>query len=142
RPARMLSPTCQSTPLQTRGTCGFWGHRVHCADSTEENAVSRLLSGAVPVLMVTDPPYGVSYDPEWRVEVDGGGRHAVGKVANDDRVDWTPALRLFSGDVAYVWHAGIHAGEVAASLRTIGFQIRAQIIWSRQHFVMSRGSYH
>ena len=31
-----------------------------------------------------------------------GGRHALGKVANDDQVDWTPALRLFSGDVAYV----------------------------------------
>jgi len=56
--------------------------------------------------MATDPPYGVSYSPEWRVEHDGGGRHALGKVANDDQVDWTAALKLFAGDVAYVWHAG------------------------------------
>jgi len=96
----------------------------------------------VPFLMVTDPPYGVNYDPAWRVEVDGGGRHAVGKVTNDDQVDWTPALKLFQGDVAYVWHAGVHAGEVAASLRGIGFEIRAQVIWRKQHFVMSRGHYH
>ena len=72
--------------------------------------------------MATDPPYGVSYDPSWRVEHDGGGRHAPGKVANDNQVDRIPALRLFSGDVAYVWHAGVHAAEVAASLHAIGFQ--------------------
>jgi hypothetical protein len=121
-------------------------HRLLCGDSTAENAVSRLLSPTSglpqPCLMVTDPPYGVSYDPCWRVEVDGGGRHAVGKVANDDQVDWGAALGLFPGDVAYVWHAGVHAGEVAASLAQIKFDIRAQIIWRKQHFVMSRGHYH
>jgi hypothetical protein len=78
--------------------------------------------------MATDPPYGVSYDPSWRVEVDGGGRHALGKVQNDHQVDWTEELKLFTGDVAYVWHAGVHAGEVAANLHAIGFEIRAQII--------------
>jgi hypothetical protein len=117
-------------------------HRVLCADSTDENAVSRLCRPTRPNIMATDPPYGVSYDPSWRVEHDGGGRHALGKVANDDQVDWTSALRLFSGDVAYVWHAGVHAAEVATSLHAIGFQIRAQIIWSKQHFVFGRGNYH
>jgi DNA modification methylase len=92
--------------------------------------------------MVTDPPYGVEYDPAWRVAVDGGGRHALGKVANDDRVDWTPAWSLFPGNVAYVWHAGIYAGEAGASLLAAAFEIRGQIIWRKQHFVMSRGAYH
>ena len=55
--------------------------------------------------------------------MDGGGRHALGKVANDDQVDWSPALKLFTGDVAYVWHAGVHAAEVTANLHNIGFQI-------------------
>jgi DNA modification methylase len=104
--------------------------------------VLRLCGAAKPNLMATDPPYGVSYDASWRVEVDGGSRHALGKVANDDQVDWTAALKLFTGDVAYVWHAGVHAGEVAASLHGINFQIRAQIIWSKQHFVFGRGNYH
>jgi DNA modification methylase len=57
-------------------------------------------------------------------------------------VDWTAAYKLFPGDVAYVWHAGVHAGEVAAGLTSVGFEIRAQIIWSKQHFAMSRGHYH
>lgn len=117
-------------------------HRVLCGDSTVSEAVSRACGRTKPFLMATDPPYGVSYSPEWRIEHDGGGRHALGKVANDDQVDWTAALKLFVGDVAYVWHAGVHAGEVAESLHTIGFQIRAQIIWSKQHFVFGRGNYH
>jgi hypothetical protein len=28
--------------------------------------VERVLGGVAPHLMVTDPPYGVSYDPAWR----------------------------------------------------------------------------
>jgi hypothetical protein len=98
-----------------------------CADSTDEDAVSRLCGPTRPNLMATDPSYGVNYDPSWRVEVDGGGRLALGKVQNDDQGDWTSALRLFSGDVAYVWHAGGHAGEVEASLHSIGFEIARKL---------------
>jgi DNA modification methylase len=136
-------PDLPEHPVTKPGDLWLFGsHRVLCGDSTDENAVSRLCGPTRPNLMATDPPYGVSYDPSWRVKIDGGGRHALGKVANDDQVDWTPALRLFTGDVAYVWHAGVHAGEVAASLHSIGFGIRAQIIWSKQHFVFGRGNYH
>ena len=41
-------------------------HRVACGDSTDASLVSSLLAGSVPNLMVTDPPYGVNYDPAWR----------------------------------------------------------------------------
>src|SRR6058998_367394 len=136
-------PDLPENPVTKAGDLWLCGpHRALCGDSCQENAVSRLCGATRPNLMATDPPYGVSYDPSWRVEVDGGGRHALGKVANDDQVDWTAALMLFTGDVAYVWHAGVHAGEVAASLHSIRFQIRAQIIWSKQHFVFGRGNYH
>jgi DNA methylase/ParB/Sulfiredoxin domain len=36
----------------------------------------------------------------------------------------------------------IHAAEVARSLILAGFEIRSQIIWAKQHFVLSRGDYH
>ena len=72
---------------------------------------TRLLTGQQPpFLMVTDPPYGVDLEPEWREEAGLNPRtRQGGKVANDDRVDWSEAWALFPGDVAYVWHAGIHA---------------------------------
>lgn len=71
-----------------------------------------------------------------------GQTRQTGLVANDHRVDWCDAYRLFSGDVAYVWHGGTHAAEVASNLETAGFRIRTQIIWAKQHFALGRGDYH
>lgn len=123
---------------------GHQRHRVLCGDATASRDTARLLAvQPLPFLMVTDPPYGVALDPEWR-EVAGLNPRTRqgGKVANDDRVDWSAAWALFPGPVVYVWHAGIHAAEVARGLQACGFQIRSQIIWVKQHFAISRGAYH
>lgn len=117
-------------------------HRILCGDATSPLDVGALVGFAKPVLMVTDPPYGIFLDPTWRERANLGRLRQTGTVANDDRVDWSAAYRLFTGDVAYVWHAGVHAAEVATSLEATGFRIRSQIIWAKQHFALSRGDYH
>ena len=117
-------------------------HRLLCGDATSAGDVRRLLDGATPVLMATDPPYGVSYDPAWRHRVNPTQRTAVGRVLNDDRAAWAEAWRLFPGRVAYVWHAALKAAVVASDLETAGFTIRSHIIWSKTHFALSRGDYH
>jgi DNA modification methylase len=63
-------------------------------------------------------------------------------VTGDDRADWRAAWALSPSDVAYVWHGGLHAGEVADGLAAAGFELRAQIIWAKQALVLSRGAYH
>jgi hypothetical protein len=63
-------------------------------------------------------------------------------VLNDDRADWREAYALFPGEVAYVWHGALHGDVVAAGLAACGWQLRAQIIWAKQHFTLSRGDYH
>jgi DNA modification methylase len=117
-------------------------HRVLCGDATDPDTVSRVLGTRQALLMVTDPPYGVQYTPEWREQAGLGKQRQTGSVRNDDRADWTPAYRLFPGDVIYVWHAGVHASEVATGIRAAGFELRAQIIWAKQHFALGRGAYH
>jgi DNA modification methylase len=92
--------------------------------------------------MVTDPPYGVSYDPAWRHRRGIAKSARVGKVKNDERADWSRAWELFPGNIAYVWHAALHTSEVSASLVSQGFTIRAQIIWAKERLVIGRGDYH
>jgi len=117
-------------------------HRLLCGDATSAGDVSTLLTGATPMLMTTDPPYGVEYDPAWRHRMHPHQRTAVGRVQNDDRAEWTQAWQLFPGSIAYVWHAGLKAPQVAGDLDAAGFTIRSQIIWVKQHFALSRGDYH
>jgi DNA modification methylase len=137
------APAVQEDGVTRAGDLWILGsHRVLCGDATSAAGVERLFGSASPALMVTDPPYGVAYDPGWRDRAGLGKPRQSGAVANDDRVDWTAAYRLFPGDVAYVWHAGVHGSEVASGLEAAGFRIRAQIVWAKQHFALSRGDYH
>lgn len=117
-------------------------HRLLCGDATVATDVERVLDGVTPLLMVTDPPYGVEYDPSWRNDTGAAKTKRTGKVLNDDRADWREAWALFPGDVAYVWHGALHATTVAESLEVSGFNIRSQIIWAKDRLVLSRGDYH
>lgn len=116
-------------------------HRVKCGDSTNPDDVADLLADAIPILMVTDPPYGVNYDPDWRGKA-GKGQKASGKVQNDDKINWALAWHLFPGSVAYVWCASWFLPEVAKDLDEAEFERKSLIIWQKQHFALSRGDYH
>jgi DNA modification methylase len=116
-------------------------HRLMCGDSTVAADVNRLLAGAAPHLMVTDPPYGVDFDAGWRARF-LGRRRVPGVVPNDHRADWTEAFALFHGDVAYVYHGNRKRRVAERSLETAGFETRALIIWTKPHFVFDGAHYH
>jgi hypothetical protein len=60
-------PEVPDEPVTRMGDLWVLGrHRLLCGDSTESGDVANVLAGVKPHLMVTDPPYGVSYDPSWR----------------------------------------------------------------------------
>lgn len=127
------NPTARLGDIWTLGT-----HRVLCGDSTDAEVILGFISdmGAYdrPPIMVTDPPYGVSYDAKWRTKIiDPRNKkkktvRAKGRVLNDDKASWAKAWALFPGDVAYIWHAGLHASTVESDIKACGFEIRSQII--------------
>ena len=98
--------------------------------------------------MVTDPPDGVNYDPDWRNRADRAngkpdGARAIGLVENDERTDWRSAWSLFPGDVAYAWYpAGAMEIDHYNALIAAGFEVRMQIIWVKNRLVIGRGDYH
>ena len=136
-------PDVPERPVSRTGDIWRLGkHRLVCGDSTGPEVVQLALHGVRPHLLVTDPPYGVSYEPTWRNRAGFGARKRVGTVQNDHRADWREAWALFPGEVAYVWHGALHAPTAAESLTVCGFEIRAQIIWAKERLVMGRGHYH
>jgi ParB-like chromosome segregation protein Spo0J len=61
------APAPPVEPVSAPGDLWVLGrHRLLCGDSTISADVGRLLRDVKPHLMVTDPPYGVDYDPSWR----------------------------------------------------------------------------
>ena len=133
------TPEAPTEPVSRLGDVWQLGnHRLVCGDSTQADVVANCLNGVKPHLMVTDPPYGVEYDPTWRSD----NKAKAGKVRNDDRSNWREAWALFPGNIAYVWHGGLHAGTVADSLVACDFKLRAQIIWVKDRLALSRGDYH
>src|SRR6202167_3904096 len=131
-------------------------HRVLCADSTSPEAVSRLRGERKPFLMVTDPPYGIELDSEWRdrAGLNGCGPaeasymkqrttgHTETSISGDTRADWSDAFALVpSLEVAYVWHASKFTREVLDGLLRIGFLHHQQIIWNKGRTVLTRTHY-
>jgi DNA modification methylase len=140
------APLVPKKPVTKLGDLYVLGHhRLVCGDATDAATVTKALGRLKPGLMITDAPYGVSYDAAWRDGVGGFSKAPVkqrGAVPNDQQADWREAWELFPGDVAYSWHASLKAIEAGAGLVAAGFDLRAQIIWRKQQALMSRGAYH
>lgn len=123
-------------------------HRLLIGDSTNPDHVKRLVGNDQPILMITDPPYGVNYDANWRAKaaeqgfINFGTSQNVGKVQNDDRADWSEVFALIPFEVGYVWHADKYSSLVQKSLEDNDCKMIAQIIWVKPTFAISRSDYH
>lgn len=137
------APEPPAEPVTKPGDLWLLGdHRLVCGDSTVE-AIAKLAQGELaPFIMVTDPPYGVEYDPAHRAQWQAGATARQGAVSNDSKSDWSESYSLFSGDVAYVWHASLFGNVVHEGLGSAGIVSRSQIVWRKQHFAIGRSDYH
>lgn len=144
-------PAAPDEPVSERGAVYTLGrHRLMCGDATNDADVAMLLAGRTPFIMVTDPPYGVDYDPAWRKEARERGTLGLGSpegtvttpVEGDQTASWIEAYRLFEGDVVYLWHAGWFVHVAAAELDALDLVRRTYIIWDKGKAPPSRGHYH
>ncbi len=151
------APPLPIDPVSRPGDLWLCGpHRVLCGDSTSADAVAKLLGDRKPALMVTDPPYGISLDSEWRdrAGLNGCGPaeasymkkrtegHNETTISGDTRADWSEAFELVpSLQIAYVWHASVFTREVLNGLLRIGFLYPQQIIWNKGRTVLTRTHY-
>jgi len=159
------APPLPANPVSRLGDLWICGpHRVLCGNATSPDAVAQLLGERKPILMVTDPPYGIELDSEWRdrAGLNDGSRlgakhsypaeasymkhrvegHTETTISGDTRADWSEAFELVpSLQVAYVWHASKFTREVLDGLLRIGFVHHQQIIWDKTRTVLTRTLY-
>ena len=111
-PDEDAAPPLPKAPVTKTGDLWICGsHRVLCGDATNATAVSGLLGERRPLLLVTDPPYGIELDSEWR---DRAGLNNCGpaepsylkhrttghqetSISGDTRADWSDAFALVPG---------------------------------------------
>jgi len=127
-------------------------HHLVCGDC--EDAPSLLdVSGAA--LMVTDPPYGVSYGSKnaYLNAMDGGDRIET-EIDSDDLTPqemvgfwfqrFKAARSLLRPGAAYYCTGpqGPELRSLMTALDDAGFPLRHMLIWAKQQFVLGRSDYH
>jgi DNA modification methylase len=75
-------------------------HRLLCGDSTDSDAVARLMDGEKADMVFTDPPYGVSYQSNMRTKTE---KFDILENDNIFITEWINNLPLFSKGFVFVW---------------------------------------
>ena len=129
-------------------------HRLLLGDSTKLEDVAELMGGEKANLLLTDPPYGVSYI-EKNAAVHGGiVKNMEGKEIKNDPYDldaskklWLEAMknahRYTTNEASYLWFA-CQGGDqmMMMMIGDAGWKVRHELIWVKDSLVFGRSDYH
>lgn len=149
-------PEPPANPKSKRGEIYRLGeHRLMCGDSTNKDDVAALMDGAKADLVVTDPPYGVSYNDknEFLNKIDKGNRIQKA-IENDSRTPedmyefWKKCFEILidnTKDKMAYYIFGPQGGDLLLLLlRAIvdsGFMLKHTLIWVKNNHVLGRCDY-
>jgi DNA modification methylase len=102
-------------------------HRLVCGDSTDSDAVAKLMNGEKADMVFTDPPYGVSYQSNMRTK---SAKFDV--LKNDDIfiTEWINNLPIYSRGFVFVWTSWKVIKQWIEFLQPLG-EMTNMIIWNK-----------
>lgn len=116
-------------------------HRLLCGDATKAEDVQRLMDGKRANLILTDPPYGVSF------------KSASGLAIQNDSIKGDEFYHfllsafqamagvLEKGGAAYVFHADTEGLNFRKAFIDAGFHLAGVCIWVKNSLVLGRSDY-
>lgn len=116
-------------------------HRLMCGDATSADDVSTLMDGKKANLIVTDPPYGVSFE-SWHGltiqndSIKGEEFYSFLLAAFKNMAD-----NLENGGAAYVFHADTESVNFRRAFADAGFHLSGCCIWVKNSLVPGYSDY-
>lgn len=119
-------------------------HRLMCGDSTSIDDVSKLMGGQLADMLLTDPPYNVSYEGKTKdhltIQNDSMDNDSFRQFLRDAFTSADAVMK--QGAVFYIWHADSEGYNFRGACFDIGWKVRQCLIWNKNSMVMGRQDYH
>ncbi len=137
-----LTAALEKAAFVVRGDIWTVGrHRLMCGDATSPNDVSELMDGKKANLIVTDPPYGVSFTSSSGLKIQndsikGEEFYEFLKKSFDNM-----ATHLENGGASYVFHADTEGLCFRRAFIDAGFHLAGVCIWVKNSLVLGRSDY-
>ena len=116
-------------------------HRLICGDATDADTVKKLMDGRKANLVLTDPPYNVSFESASGLKIKNDSMKAEQFYIFLLAAFRSLADNLESGGSAYIFHADTEGENFRRAFREAGFHLSGTCIWAKDSFVMGRSPY-
>jgi DNA modification methylase len=137
-------PELSETPVCLAGDLWILGdHKLLVGDATRADHVAKLMAGAAADLVFTDPPYNVDYEgyTEDRLKIKGD-RMSDAEFKRFLKAAFRSCRSAVKpGASLYVCHSSSWQREFQNALEVAGFEVRCQVIWSKNTFAWGFGRY-
>jgi DNA modification methylase len=137
-----LSAALEKAAFVQRGDIWTVGrHHLMCGDATSADDVAALMGGKRANLLLTDPPYGVSFKSSSGLTIQNDS------IKNEDFYNFlksafsAAADCLEKGAAAYIFHADTEGLNFRRAFVDAGFHLAGCCIWVKDSLVLGRSDY-